>query len=195
MIDDLSTVLIAVISVEKVVRACAMLHTFIPYGLNMTAARSPAGTCFRHPQFPGAQACACTDREACNDSPFIGKNVDGQFLASKERPDDTGKLPADTTTTSSGASSGSGTDTTKAPADGSVSNTNIISDPAASGNANNDASAAEDKNKKSAADSGNSTGGNLGSTGGSHCLRGSFASCIVLLYLSTYSPVVNRIAS
>ena len=109
-------------------------------------------------------------------------SVNGQFLPSKDKPDDTGKLPADT-----------GTTTTKATADGAVGNSNVISDPAASGNANIDTSAADDKNKKSAADGGNLTGGNQGSTGSSHCLHGSFASCIVLLHLAAYNPVVKLI--
>ena len=83
------------------------------------------------------------------------------------------------------------------PADGSVGNTNISSDPAASGNANIDAPAADDTNKKSPGDSGNSTDGNQGSTGGSQCLHSSFASriCIVLLHLSAYSPFVNVVTS
>ena len=80
------------VSVQKVVRACALLQNFVQHGLDMTAARSPAGTCFKHPFYPGAQACACTDREVCNDSPFIGENDNGQFLASKDRPDDTGNF-------------------------------------------------------------------------------------------------------
>ena len=172
----------AVISVEKVIRACVSLKAFVTNGLNITAARTPAGSCFKHPSFSGAQSCACTERDACNDSPFIGMSVNGQFLPSKDKPDDTGKLPADT-----------GTTTTKAPADGAVGNANVISDPAASGNANIDTSAADDKNKKSAADGGNSTSGNQGSTAGSHCLHGSFASCIVLLHLAAYNPVVKLI--
>ena len=178
---------------EKVARTCVNFEGFANAGLDVVAARTPAGTCYPNPQFGGVQGCVCTYREFCNDLSFIGKNDLGQYLPSQVKPDVNGNLVPSTgsgtpgsisgsiSNSSSGLASGlsSGSVTAK-PADGSVDSSG--GDTQVSGSGDTIASGTDEKNKAASSNSGDTAGSKGGASGGGSIHR-SCGYFIVLLYM------------
>ncbi|GAV00931.1 hypothetical protein RvY_11713 [Ramazzottius varieornatus] len=135
------------------------MDVFVKDGLNVTAARSPTGHCFTHPFANGAQSCVCASAEACNNKPFIGKNMIKQYVASYVRPDAQGNLP---TGTGTGTGSGSGSNPGGGGGASGGASGGGSGDPSGSGGGNGGDTVALDASNQTGSEAGGSQAGSSG---------------------------------
>ncbi|GAV09542.1 hypothetical protein RvY_19057 [Ramazzottius varieornatus] len=144
--------------------------------MNITAARLPTGTCFKQQNFDGAPACVCTDRQNCNDKPFVGKNTKGEYVTIKDKPDSQGNV----ITTSGGPGSALSVDRPGS------------SSPPGSGGADNYVETAVDVTNNPAGGVEDGAGGQGGSSGGSQLTVRSTIFLVAFFFLIDMQPADAR---